>query len=189
VCLFLRDDLTGEVLCTFDNGVCSMIICRIHQLNSLVCVTYRPPDTMFKEFSDMLCSLDETLKDNKRPNETVVLMGDFNFPRSVMQWLRHDEEGFIYPMVGEHRDGENGGRVRAQAQRLVNLALRHHLVQEVGKPTHDASILDLIWTNDLHLVCAVNVEDWPTFTDYKVVVAYSTYKLGRQDMAKEEVHL
>ena len=38
VCLFLRDDLTGEVLSNFDNGVCSLLVCRIHQLNSIVCV-------------------------------------------------------------------------------------------------------------------------------------------------------
>ena len=189
VCLFLRDDFTGEVISTFDNGVCSLIVCRIHQLNSIICVVYRPPDTKFKEFSDMLASLDDALKENVKPAETVILMGDFNFNRTAVQWMRDAEEGFLYPVVGDHRSGDDGGRVRAQAQNLVNLALRHHLLQEVDKPTHDASILDLIWSNDAHLVSCVTVEDWPAFTDHRLVVAHSTYQLGRQEESKDDVHL
>ena len=54
VCLFLHDDLTGEVLGTFDNSVCSMLVCRIHQLNTIVCVTFRPPNSKFIEFSNMV---------------------------------------------------------------------------------------------------------------------------------------
>ena len=73
VCLFLRDDLTGEVLSTFDNSVCSLLVCRIHQLNSIVCIAYRPPNTKFKEFIDMLDSLDQTLEDLKRTDENVIL--------------------------------------------------------------------------------------------------------------------
>ena len=35
VALFLRDDLSGEVLSTFSNGVCESIIVKIHQLNHI----------------------------------------------------------------------------------------------------------------------------------------------------------
>ena len=189
VCLFLRDDLTGEVLSTFDNSVCSLLVCRIHQLNSIVCIAYRPPNTKFKEFIDMLDSLDQTLEDLKRTDENVILMGDFNFPCTDVQLLQEENEGFLYPVVREHREGEDGGRVRAQADRLVNFALKYNLLQEVDKPTHGASILDLIWTSDAHLVSAVSVEGWPAFTDHKVVIAHSTYQLGRQNVEKETVHL
>ena len=189
VCLYLRDDLTGEVLSTFDNTVCSLLVCRIHQLNTIVCVAYRPPDTKFKEFGEMLDTLDQTIKDTKRSDEIIVLMGDFNFPCTAVQWLCDEDEGFLYPVVRDHREGEDGGRVRAQAQRLVNLALKHHLIQEVDRPTHAASILDLIWTSDAHLVSTVTVEAWPAFTDHKVVTAHSTYQLGRQPQEKETVHL
>ena len=189
VCLFLRDDLTGEVLSNFDNGVCSLLVCRIHQLNSIVCVAYRPPDAMFSEFTDMLNILDDTLKDVKKSDETVILMGDFNFSLNVVKWMQDDEEGFLFPVVRDHRDGTDGGRVSAQAQRLVSLALRHHLIQEVNKPTHGANILDLVWTNDSHLVSSVIVDDWPAFTDHRVVIANSCYRLGRQEDVREEVHL
>ena len=49
--------------------------------------------------------------------------------------------------------------------------------------------MDLIWSNDAHLVSCVTVEDWPAFTDHRLVVAHSTYQLGRQEESKDDVHL
>ena len=103
--------------------------------------------------------------------------------------MEDEEEGHIFPVVREHREGEDGGRYRAQAQRLVKCDLRHHLIQLVDKPTHDASILDLIWTNDTHLISSTVVEDWQAVTDQRIVLAHSTYGLGKQEVRKEEVHL
>ena len=62
---------------------------------------------MFK-FSDMTDRIDETLRESNKPGETVILMGDFNFPREVVQWKTDDEEGFLYPVVGKNREGEDG---------------------------------------------------------------------------------
>ena len=69
------------------------------------------------------------------------------------------------------------------------MALKHHLVQEVDQTTHCASILDLVWTNDQHIVSSVVVEDWPLFTDHKVVLAHTTFEFGRKLAPREEVHL
>ena len=63
-----------------------MLVCRIHQLNTIVCVAYRPPNSKFKEFSDMVSCIDEVLSDACRPGDSVILMGDFNFPREVVKW-------------------------------------------------------------------------------------------------------
>ena len=45
VALYLRDDMTGEQLLSEDNGVCELLAVHIHQLNNMVAVLYRPPDT------------------------------------------------------------------------------------------------------------------------------------------------
>ena len=60
VCLLLRDNLTGEVLDTFSNGVCELLMVRVHQLNTVVAVCYRPPDTTLREFEAALSRLDGT---------------------------------------------------------------------------------------------------------------------------------
>ena len=50
-------------------------------------------------------------------------------------------------------------------------------------------MLDLVWSNDAHLISNVAVEDWPTFTDHKVVIAHTTFQLGRQEEVREDMHL
>ena len=101
VCLFLRDDHTGEVLNTFSNGVCELLVVQVHQLKTVVAVCYRPPDTTLREFQAALVRLDEALLDLPTPTPTIALMGDFNFPASVVTWSR--EDGWLLPRVAAHR--------------------------------------------------------------------------------------
>ena len=61
VCLFLRDDLTGEILCSHSNGVCEVLVVHVHQL-TIATVIYRPPDTRLSEFSPILGKLENVSK-------------------------------------------------------------------------------------------------------------------------------
>ena len=79
VALYLRDDLTGELLGSMDNGVCELLVVFIHQLNTVAAVLYRPPDTRISEFSPILGELGKLLLDLGDPTPNVVLLGDFNF--------------------------------------------------------------------------------------------------------------
>ena len=79
--LYVRDDLTGDILCSYDNGVCELLVVMVHQLDTVVAVLYRPPDTRFNEFSEELSKLDSVLSELPPPTPTVTLMGDFNFPK------------------------------------------------------------------------------------------------------------
>ena len=57
VAIYLRDDLTGDVLGTFDNGVCQLLVVQVHQLSTVVAVVYRPPDTRLEEFHPFFSEL------------------------------------------------------------------------------------------------------------------------------------
>ena len=57
VALYLRDDLSGDVLGTFDNGVCQLLVVQVHQLDTIVAVGYRPPDTRLMSLSPCLNNL------------------------------------------------------------------------------------------------------------------------------------
>ena len=146
VCLFLRDNLTGEVLNTFSNGVCELLVVRVHQLNTVVAVCYRPPDTTLREFEAALSRLDEVLLDLPAPTPTITLMGDLNFPAGVVTWWR--EDGVLLPRVAAHRQVEAAGQqVRQQCDKLCRLMGKHNMAQTVGSATHGNEILDLIWSN------------------------------------------
>ena len=36
VALYIKEDLTGDVLGSFDNGVCELLVVMVHQLNTVV---------------------------------------------------------------------------------------------------------------------------------------------------------
>ena len=80
------------------------------------------------------------------------MMGDFNFPKETVKWVRSDE-GLLFPDVANHREGETvgGKQDRLQASQLTDLASKHSLIQQVDQATHAVEVLDLVFTNDSDL--------------------------------------
>ena len=185
VCVFLRDDLSAECIGTLDNGVCELLVLKVHSLNTVLAVLYRPPDTRLGEFSPVLIELDKLLTEMPSPAPTLVMMGDLNFPTNVMQWLR--VEGCLVPSVNNHRgiEVEDGLQVRLQSQKLCDLMLTHHMAQQVDQPTYNVEILDLFFTSDHQLVAHITTEPFPMFTDHRVVAVKVNYLLGKKPKREE----
>ena len=78
---------------TFANCVCELLLVKIHQLETVVCVAYRPPNTAIGEFTGLLKCLDDTLSALPAPTPTIVLMGDFNFNSKCIEW------NYWYPLL------------------------------------------------------------------------------------------
>ena len=81
------------MLATFANSVCELLVVKIHQLETVVCVAYRPPNTAIGEFTGLLKCLDDTLSALPAPTPTIVLMGDFNFNSKCIEW------NYWYPLL------------------------------------------------------------------------------------------
>ena len=105
VALYLREDLTCEILGSLDNGVCELLAVHVHQLNTVAVVIYRPPDTRLSEFTPVLSKLDAVLSDLGDPTPNIVIMGDFNFPDQHLSWKSSDD-GFLVPLVHGHRQAD-----------------------------------------------------------------------------------
>ena len=58
VAVIVHENLSGELLSAFDNGVVQFVIVKVHALNTIFCVMYRPPDTTLPEFNQALTELD-----------------------------------------------------------------------------------------------------------------------------------
>ena len=86
VALYLRDNLTCEILGSLDNGVCELLAVHIHQLDTVAVVIYRPPDTRLLEFTQVLSKLDTVLSDIGEPTPNIVVMGDLNFQDQHLSW-------------------------------------------------------------------------------------------------------
>ena len=63
---------------------------------------------------------------------------------------------------------------RLHAQKLVDLADKHCLLQEVDTANHSSEILDLVFTNNCELVSSIDIQDWPSLT------VYTSYILARE---------
>ena len=195
VALYLHEELTGDILCSFDNGVCELLVVMVHQLNTIAVVMYRPPDTRIDEFSQILAKLDSILIDASTPTPNIAIMGDFNFPRSSVVWTRCGEDdngsdGDLVPLVAGHKEVETAGgkQDRLQISKLCDLATKYSLVQQVNQVTHGAEVLDLIFCNNSEMISSIQVESWPAFSDHSLVVASTSFKLG-DTQEREEVHL
>ena len=186
VAVYLRDDLTGEVLGTADNGVCQLLVIFIHPLNTVVAVAYRPPDTRLSEFTPILDKIDSLLSELPVPTPNIVLMGDFNFQDKNLSWVK-SSDGLLIPIVHDHTENttEDGIQVRHQAAKLCDLSLKYSLIQQVDKVTHGREILDLLFSNNEDLVSSVLVTPWPGFTDHSIVTASVTYQLSREKLPEE----
>ena len=197
VALYLREDLTGDIMASYaeihhvrGGSVCELLVVKVHQLDTVVCVVYRPPDTRIEEFSGLLKCLDDTLSNLASPAPTVILMGDINLPRTCIKW-QYSDDGLLVPIVAGHREGETvgGKQDRLQAQQLIDLSTKHSLLQVVDQATHAVEILDLVFSNNCDLVSSIAVEDWTAFTDHKLVIANSNYQYKQEDPVREEQHL
>ena len=80
VALYLREDLTGDTLASYaevhperSGSVCELLVVKVHQLDTVVCVLYRPPDTRLEEFGSLLQCLDNTLSYLPTPTPTPTL--------------------------------------------------------------------------------------------------------------------
>ena len=133
--------------------------------------------------------IDSVLQNLPAPTPNVTLMGDLNFPSSVISW--HLVDGVLLPRVAGHRvqgDQCEGGKERLQAAKLCELAVKYNLTQQIGLPTREREILDLIWSSNPDLISNVLVDTFKDFTDHSVITATTTYRLDRE-VNKEEQFL
>ena len=191
VALYLREDIKGDVLAQFDNGTCEMIIVMIHQLDTVVAVCYRPPNTRFGQFSEMLSLLDSTISALPTPSPNLCWMGDFNFPRNCIEWQTSEDGDLIPSLKGCNPDLEQDDRKldRQQARLLLDLASKFCMQQVLSQPNHGGEILNLLLVNNPEIISYVEVEDWPSFSDHRLIKAQTNYTFDKQEENKVEQYL
>ena len=140
--------------------------------------------------NSVICYNNTALLTLPTPTPNIVVMGDMNFPRSSIQWHTSDE-GNLFPLVANHRVEETSGgkQDRLQAQRLVEFAAKHCLLQVVEGITHGVECLDLIWTNNCDMVSSCECESFSQLSDHRLVTANTTFMFNQKREALEEQFL
>ena len=138
------------------------------QLNTAVMVVYNPPKPNFDlaKFRQVMDKMDSYLMKNELKGDRqldVTLMGDFNFPPSIVTWEKWDQG--LFPVV-------KPGQVDSQKEAcriMVDMMNKFGLTQIVDKPTRKNNILDLVMTNDPHAFSPCKTFSMKPHSDHRIV--------------------
>ena len=144
--LYVRNDLTCELVTAHSNMACDTLVVKVKTLNTLVIVNYRPPDSKEDEFQEMLeVNQDAIEKVTERDPKVkdVIHIGDFNF--KCIAWPSKK----IY---SKEVDKANKATEKVQAEMLLKFAEANFLENCVTTPTRGDNTLDLCFTNNHSLI-------------------------------------
>ena len=163
---YVRLDLasTMEIMVNYSNGVVELLGLYSKVKNIYLAVVYRQPDDTVgghrstdKEFQLALSKLNESLSKLPEPAPNIIFCGDFN--------IRHA----LWPDAVATKESSSQDKLLLKS--LTDLANEHFLTQYVTTPTHvDNGVLDLVFTNNEHLVHSYNtIKPLLTTSDHYVI--------------------
>ena len=156
-CLLLASPgITIQPIVKFSNGNCELLVTELPQLNMTAIVIYNPPKPNFNynKFKEIVRKIEHYLDHADRCNKPlgINIMGDFNFPPRVVEWINSDYGTFPNQKTGDSDE-------KHAFQLLVDLMHHYGLFQIINKPTRENNILDLFLTDNPHIYqpCQTNV--------------------------------
>ena len=159
--LYVRNDLTSQLVATHSNGACDTLIVKIKSLNLIIIVNYRPPDAKEKEFEEQLKICQDTITDitERDPKvKDVFQVGDFNM--KCISWPSRK----IYT-----KDVQNKATEKKQAEMLLKYADENFLENCIKSATRGSNILDLCFTNNHTLINNHSMTINQKFSDHNLI--------------------
>merc|ERR1712240_174513 len=133
-------------------GSCEIVAMSIESINIINIVIYRPPDTCYNDFVNVMKKIEKLLSDMGTPEPSVIITGDFNF--RFIEWSRNKEGACSWKKKSySHgtRDEQN------QFNKMMETINKYHLVQTVEEKTRKDNTLDLVFTNNLDLITQIDI--------------------------------
>ena len=179
VAIYLHDSLEAEVMGEMSHKKCEILAVHIKELNIVNIVIYRPPDTEIQVFEVILKELKKILEKMDKPDPTVILSGDFNFP--FVNWKR-------LPIFGdcewEYKSYTNATKdQKAQFENLMKVCDSYSMLQTIEEATRKETTtgkentLDLLFTNEIEMMGDVDANDTPV-SDHKRVEIDTGYSMN-----------
>ena len=159
--LYVRNDLTSQLVTTHSNRACDTLIVKIKSLNIIIIVNYRPPDAKEKEFEEQLKVCQDAIEDiiEKDPKvKDIFQVGDFNM--KCISWPSRK----IYS-----KEVQNKATEKKQAEMLLQYADENFLENCVKSATRGNNILDLCFTNNHTLINDYSMTINHNFSDHNLL--------------------
>ena len=136
VCIYLKQSICYDLLLSYSNSVCDLLIIRLIQPELIVILIYRPPSCSGPQFEDVILKMKYVMFKLASPLPNIIMLGDFNLP--TMSWSQPGD-CFIS---------------RVFCPFVESLFIQ----QYVNLPTRKNNILDLVFCNS-ELIDSIDISD------------------------------
>ena len=78
--MYIKEGLIYNVLLSYSNSVCEVLMIHLITPNMVVILIYRPPSCQQCQFTDIVDKVGAVLSKFSAPLPHIMLLGDLNFP-------------------------------------------------------------------------------------------------------------
>ena len=178
--IYVHDRIEANEKLKMSNGKCEVVAVEMPDIQTINIVVYRPPDTKSHEFNPILSEIQNLLQNLEKPEPTIILSGDLNFP--FVKWKRLPDNSCSW----EYKTHTNATTdEKQQFERLLEICGNHFMLQMIEEPTREGNTLDLMFTNEVNLVTAIEVNK-SSYSDHDIIEMSTNYSLQEKEKCNRE---
>ena len=173
VLLYVHNSIIIDTSSTYDDNVCSAVICLSKSRKCIISSVYRPPGSSDASFKNLVNFIQKFFYTHNNTSEySTLIFGDFNLPN--IHW---DELNYCFPKC-----------LNLCLEAFKNFIDNNFLVQYVHDCTRKTNILDLFLTDNPNFVDCVKVRNC-SYSDHNLVNIYTSFFSPVKDIASPSTEL
>ena len=127
----------------------------------------------------ILNKVNEIFEKLEKPDPTIILSGDFNFP--FVKWKKWPNNGCSW----EYKSNANATiDEKQQFEKLMKICNNQCLLQTIEEHTREDNTLDLIFTNETSLFTLIEVTE-TDLSDHNMIEISTNYNIYEQPQIEE----
>ena len=179
--IYLHDKLEAIKLSEINNEVCEMVAVMIPEIQTINIVIYRPPNAKMQDFNVILNEIIEIFQKMEKPDPTIIISGDFNFP--FVKWMRMSDNSCTW----EYKSNSNATtEEKQQFEKLIEILNNYCILQTIEEQTREENTIDLLFTNEISLVTMIEANK-SKLSDHNVIEISTTYTTIEQPQTKSQI--
>ena len=176
-CLYIKEGLGAVPVLQYSNGVVDALVVKVAEIESIISVIYRPPDTKEVELAPALNEIERCILDTQTANPkftNVLCFGDLNLPQ--IKW----PEGLL----------SGGDSIQnRQAEQFLEFMSSMYLEQKVDKPTRLSNILDLVLCNNHEMISHIEFQENSNLSDHCTLFTFMNIMMEPvKEPSIEDIH-
>ena len=177
--IYVHDKIEASQICEMSNGICDMVAVKIPDIQTINIVVYRPPDTTSQEFNPVLNEIQKIFQNLEKPEPTIILSGDLNFP--FVKWKRLSDNSCSW----EYKTHTNAtSDEKQQFEKLLEICNNQFMLQMIEEPTREGNTLDLVFTNEINMVTMIEVNK-SNYSDHNIIEVSTNFSTTENDSTME----